>query len=167
MHRILATTSAFLISATCAASNTAQEAPSPDSGSGVNTSCTSAVSTHKLSSGTSTYSEALRFNDANPAIAPGLLDIRLPPEPEVIFLTVKEPVACGVNGQPGPERACETLGCTEEILGNHHVAPGTQVSMEACGGGGMITNTWTRSATGSWTITAVSAEQHARCGPIG
>lgn len=131
-----------------------------------NLSCTSVIATHQVVKGTNAYSEAVDFNNVNSAMAPGLLKIRLPKDPEFILVTVNEPVACGELAKPDSKWECETFGCTEEIFGTGHMATGTQLSMETCGDGGKITITWTKNTNGSWTVTAVSAEQHTSCGPM-
>lgn len=166
MRGIICAVTSLLFSAVCAASNVDTERQSLDSAGTSNLSCTSVIATHQLVRGTNAYSAALDFNSVNSAMAPGLLKLRLPQDPEFILVTVNEPVACGEHAGPNGKWECETLGCTEEIFGTGHMAPGTKLSMETCGDGGRITITWTRNSNGSWTVTAVSAEQHTSCGPM-
>lgn len=166
MNRLFSGTAALLFSAACAASNATKDAVSLDFSGNTNLSCRSVIDTHTLMSGSKEYRAAIDFNDANSEVAPGLLNIRLPTDPDVIFVTVAEPVACGEDSKPSTKWTCETFGCTEDIFGTGHMAPGTQLSMETCGDGGKITITWTKNPNGSWTVTSVSAEQHTSCGPM-
>lgn len=143
----------------------APASPLLDRGAEANLSCTSVVVSHRLSPGTKAYAQALRFHDTNLDVAPGLLAIRLPASKADIVVTVEEPVACDKASSKTEKWECETFGCTEEIIGTEHMAPGTKLSMETCGGGGKTTVTWTKNANGTWTVTRVQSEQVTSCGP--